>query len=88
MRKGIIISLFIFSVLIVKAQQAVMFSQYYTNNMIYNPAISGSLDYSAFTFQSRQQWLGFEGAPLSANLSYHGALNNRSAMGYFLEIHY
>lgn len=85
MRKGIIIALFIFSVLIVKSQQAVMFSQYYTNNMIYNPAISGSLDYSAFTFQSRQQWLGFEGAPLSANLSYHGALNNRSAMGYYLE---
>ena len=70
MRKGIIISLFIFSVLIVKSQQTVMFSQYYTNNVIYNPAISGSLDY-AFTFQSRQQWLGFEGFPLSANLSYH-----------------
>ena len=65
MRKVIIIVLFIFSVMIVKSQQAVMFSQFYTNNVIYNPAISGSLDYSAFTFQSRQQWLGFEGAPLS-----------------------
>ena len=68
MRKVIIIVLFIFSVMIVKSQQAVMFSQYYTNNVIYNPLISGSLDYSAFTFQSRQQWLGFEGAPLSANV--------------------
>ena len=58
------ISLF-FSVLIVKSQQAVMFSQYYTNNMIYNPAISGSLDYNPlFTFQSRQQWLGFEGCTI------------------------
>ena len=76
MRKVIIIVLFIFSVMIVKSQQAVMFSQFYTNNVIYNPAISGSLDYSALTFQSRQQWLGFEGAPLSANVSYHGALNN------------
>ena len=50
MRKGIIIVLFIFSVLIVKSQQAVMFSQYYTNNMIYNPAISGSLDYALSLF--------------------------------------
>ena len=75
MRKVITIVFFLFSVMIVKSQQAVMFSQYYTNNVIYNPAISGSLDYSAFTFQSRQQWLGFEGAPLTANVSYHGALN-------------
>ena len=62
-----------------------MFSQYFTNDVIYNPAISGSNDYNQFTLQSRQQWLGFEGAPLSANISYHGPLNNRSAMGGYLE---
>lgn len=68
-----------------KAQQEVMFSQYFVNDMIYNPAISGSKTYNQFTIQSRKQWVGFEGSPLSANISYHGSLNNRSAMGGYLE---
>lgn len=85
MKKIGLLLIFACSVFVVKSQQAVMFSQYYTNNVIYNPAISGSTEYSVFNLQTRQQWLGFEGAPLSANISYHGALNNRSAMGGYLE---
>ena len=85
MKKVLIISILIFSFLSSKSQQAVMWSQYFTNDIIYNPAISGSKDDNQFTIQSRQQWLGFEGAPLSANISYHGSLNNRSAMGGYLE---
>ncbi len=63
------------------AQQAPLFTQYYVNDMVINPAISGSKTYNPLVFQTRQQWLGFEGAPLTSNISYHGALNNRSAMG-------
>ena len=67
------------------AQQEPLFTQYYVNDMVINPAISGSKLYNPLTIQTRQQWLGFEGAPLSTNISYHGALNNRSAMGgYFM----
>ena len=67
------------------AQQEPLFTQYYINDMYINPAISGSKSYNPLTIQTRQQWLGFEGAPLSTNISYHGALNNRSAMGgYFM----
>jgi type IX secretion system PorP/SprF family membrane protein len=67
------------------AQQEPLFTQYYVNDMAINPAISGSKSYNPLTIQTRQQWLGFEGAPLSTNISYHGALNNRSAMGgYFM----
>ena len=82
--RGIIL---ILSVLIsgsVFAQQEPIFTQYYNNDMAINPAISGSKTYNPFTIQTRQQWLGFEGAPLSTNISYHGALNNRSAMGGYL----
>ena len=68
------------------AQQEPLFTQYYVNDMAINPAISGSKSYSPLTIQTRQQWLGFEGAPLSTNISYHGALNNRSAMGGYLMI--
>lgn len=66
------------------AQQEPLFTQYYVNDMAINPAISGSKTYNPLTIQTRQQWLGFEGAPLSANISYHGALNDRSAMGGYL----
>ena len=67
-----------------KAQQEPLFTQYYVNDMILNPAISGSKTYNSFIIQTRQQWLGFSGAPLTTNISYHGVLNNRSAMGAYL----
>ena len=79
--------IFILSILFsinVFAQQEPLFTQYYVNDMAINPAISGSKTYNPFTIQTRQQWLGFEGAPLSSNISYHGALNDRSAMGGYL----
>jgi len=66
------------------AQQEPIFTQYYNNDMAINPAISGSKTYNSLSMQTRQQWLGFEGAPLSTNINYHGALNNRSAMGGYL----
>ena len=66
------------------AQQELLFTQYYNNDMAINPAVSGSKTYNSLSMQTRQQWLGFEGAPLSTNISYHGALNNRSAMGGYL----
>ena len=51
------------------AQQEPLFTQYYVNDMAINPAISGSKSYNPLTIQTRQQWLGFEGAPLSTNIS-------------------
>tara|TARA_B100001250_G_scaffold114092_1_gene96558 strand:- start:13987 stop:14877 length:891 start_codon:yes stop_codon:yes gene_type:complete len=79
---------FILSVLLLEfsvlAQQQPLFTQYYVNEMIINPAVSGSKSYNPLIIQTRQQWLGFEGAPLISNVSYHGPLNNRSAMGGYL----
>ena len=68
------------------AQQEPLFTQYYVNDMVINPAISGSKAYNPLTILTRQQWLGFEGAPLSTNISYHGTLvdQGRSAMGGYL----
>ena len=66
------------------AQQDPLFTQYYANDLVINPAVSGSKTYNPLTIQTRQQWLGFKGAPLTSNISYHGALNNRSAMGGYL----
>jgi len=63
------------------AQQTHVFSQYFNNEIAYNPAVVGSKSYNPFVLITRQQWLGFEGSPLTANISYHGALNNRSGIG-------
>ena len=84
MKKVILIIMVLFFVN-ANAQQEPIFTQHYANDMVLNPAISGSKTYNPFTIQTRQQWLGFAGAPLSTSISYHGALNNRSAMGgYFM----
>ena len=83
MKRIIFILSILFSVSVF-AQQEPLFTQYYVNDMAINPAISGSKTYNPFTIQTRQQWLGFEGAPFSTNISYHGALNDRSAMGGYL----
>jgi type IX secretion system PorP/SprF family membrane protein len=66
------------------AQQEPLLTQYYVNDMVINPAVSGTKIYNPLIIQTRQQWLGFEGAPLTSSVSYHGALNNRSAMGGYL----
>ena len=71
MGRKIAILLFVFTLNSVKSQQTVIFSQYFNNSVIYNPAITGATDNSVFILQTRQQWLGFEGFPY-LNVSYNG----------------
>ena len=85
MRKIIVLYCILFTVVtMTKAQQDPLFTQYYVNDMVTNPAISGSKAYNSFVIQTRKQWLGFLGTPVTTNMSYHGALNNRSAMGGYI----
>tara|TARA_B100000214_G_scaffold184881_1_gene133334 strand:+ start:606 stop:1520 length:915 start_codon:yes stop_codon:yes gene_type:complete len=69
-----------------QAERGTFISQYHFSDMQINPAISGSKLYNPLILQTRKQWLGFEGAPVTSNISYHGALNNRSAMGGYLTV--
>jgi type IX secretion system PorP/SprF family membrane protein len=82
--KKLFLLIYLFLAVSVFAQQEPLFTQYYVNDMAINPAISGSKTYNPLTIQTRQQWLGFESAPLTSNISYHGALNDRSAIGGYL----
>ena len=81
MKKRLFILFFVGLTSFLFAQQSPVYSQYFVNELAYNPAVAGSKSYNPFVIITRQQWLGFQGAPLTANISYHGALNNRSAMG-------
>ncbi len=51
-------------------QQDPQFTQYMFNTMSVNPAYAGSRGHTVITALARTQWVGFEGAPDTQNLSY------------------
>lgn len=68
-----LILVFVFSVCItsiIQAQQDPQYTQYMYNTMSVNPAYAGSRGHSVFTAIGRTQWVGFDGAPNTQNLSY------------------
>ena len=53
------------------AQQDPQFTQYMFNLLALNPAYAGSADRVSLKALSRQQWVGFEGAPTTQTLTVH-----------------
>lgn len=68
-----------------KAQQLPLFSQYYYNRFIYNPAFTGTDDnFNAFLIH-RSQWKEVPGAPVTYALTVDGpALQNKIGVGLSL----
>jgi type IX secretion system PorP/SprF family membrane protein len=58
------------------AQQDPMFTKYFFNGLIYNPATAGVNKHLTANLIHRQQWLGLEGAPTTQSLSVHTPLKN------------
>lgn len=56
-------------------QQDAQYTQYMYNPSVINPAYAGSLGYGSLFSIYRAQWIGLEGAPKTANLSYHQPLD-------------
>jgi type IX secretion system PorP/SprF family membrane protein len=54
-----------------RAQQDPQFTQYMFNLLALNPAYAGSADRVSLKALSRQQWVGFEGAPTTQTLTAH-----------------
>ncbi|MHB1278348.1 MAG: PorP/SprF family type IX secretion system membrane protein [Bacteroidia bacterium] len=71
MKKLLIFSIAIACLTPAKAQQDPMFSQYLYNMLAINPAYAGSRDLLSSTLFYRNQWTGFEGAPVTLNASVH-----------------
>lgn len=67
------------------AQQEPQYTQYMYNPSQINPAYSGSLGYATTFGLYRAQWIGLEGAPKTANLSFHKPIEN-SKVGYGINI--
>jgi len=59
-----------------------MYTQYIANPVTINPAIAGTRMTTNLTAVFRKQWLGMEGAPTTATISYQTALNkNKVGIG-------
>jgi len=61
----------------VSAQQIPLYSQYYVNPFIYNPARTAASDYVNVFALYRKQWTDFRGAPETGLLTIDGSLKNR-----------
>jgi len=76
MKKIIILLLSIFS-LHVHGQHQPLYSQYMFNGLVLNPAFAGSSDVLNLSAIHRNQWTGFEGAPVTSTISGHTPLKNK-----------
>jgi len=64
--------------LVVHAQQTPLFTQYFWNDYLINPAFSGLSSYNPIQVGVRNQWTGFGGAPGTYTLGGHGAIQNKN----------
>lgn len=67
-----------------QAQQLPLYSQYMNNELIINPAVSGTLDHSPLQLSFRNQWTGFNGSPTTYVLSYHKKQKDNVGLGAVL----
>ncbi len=62
------------------SQQLPIFSLYYENNFVLNPAMTGVEDHGVITASYRDQWNGMDGRPRTLNASYRSPIP-RTKMG-------
>ena len=62
-----------------------VYSQYWVNGLAINPAYAGSRECFSNTILSRNQWMGFPGAPITQTLSSHLPFKDeKNAVGLFI----
>lgn len=72
------ISAFLFCVNTIYTQQIALYSQYFENSYIINPAVAGSnIEYSPFRLAVHKQWIGITESPSTQVFSFHHQLDNR-----------
>ena len=65
---------------IIKAQQQTLFTNFVLNQYLYNPAYAGANKGTQFNMGYRNQWSGFEGAPVTYMANGFGTLKKRPNM--------
>ncbi|EMR02844.1 PorP/SprF family type IX secretion system membrane protein [Cesiribacter andamanensis] len=64
-----------------QAQEAPLYSQYFTNPFLYNPAFAGTDGHAVAFLTHRRQWVGIEGAPTLYGVSVHTPFSKTMAGG-------
>jgi type IX secretion system PorP/SprF family membrane protein len=64
----------------ISAQQQSLYTNYLLNQYVYNPAYAGVEDGTQFNLGYRNQWLGFEGGPVTYMVSGYGKFKKRPNM--------
>jgi type IX secretion system PorP/SprF family membrane protein len=82
LNKYILIAVLACSVNNAIAQQQAVYTNFLINNYYYNPAIAGSRQVHVANLSYRNQWAGFEGAPVSIMGSFYGSHRNQGKHGY------
>lgn len=84
LRKSIFLTAFITLIFVSQgvAQQYPVFTQYYFNELVINPAYAGAQVQLSLTAMYRNQWVNFPGAPKTFSVSGHTALvKNKVGVG-------
>ncbi len=76
---------FLLSICSVKGQLEPLQNQYILNGLAINPAFAGADEALSITLLQRNQWVGFEGAPVTSTLAIHSPLRKENlALGFQL----
>lgn len=78
MRKNLLLTLLVslFAATSAFGQQDPMFTKYFFNSLIFNPAVAGTNGHLTMNLIHRSQWIGLEDAPTTQSLSVHTPLKN------------
>jgi len=74
----VLIAIAVFGMNDVMAQQVPMYSHYYYNKFLYNPALAGNQDYGQLILVNRNQWNSIPGAPKTTAFTIDGPLKNKN----------
>lgn len=83
-KKNILLILLLCAGLISDAQQLPFNTQFVANEMLYNPAVVGTKRTYDIRITYRDQWLGFQGAPVTESLSMNYAVLKQFGIGAYI----
>lgn len=66
---------------VLQAQNTILYSNYFMNPSLYNPAYTGANGHAELFLNFRRQWSSFEGAPTTATLNAHLPLSYKTSIG-------
>jgi type IX secretion system PorP/SprF family membrane protein len=75
-------TIFFFTNAFVFSQQTVQYSQWIWNPLSYNPGLAGIKECPELKMQTRYQWAGFEGAPMSSLMTFSSQLASKRKKMY------